>query len=88
MSFTDKEIICRDCGTAFVWSAGEQEFFAEKGLVNTPTRCPICRKKKEVKHTFQTSYDIACAECGKKGQSPIKPPESKNILRQTCFDKK
>ena len=88
MSLTDKEIICKECGAAFMWSGGEQEFFAEKGLTNTPTRCPICRKKKDVKHSFQTSYDIACAECGKKSQSPFKPADLQNVLCQECFDKK
>ena len=88
MSLTDKEIICKECGTAFMWSGGEQEFFAEKGLTNTPSRCPICRKKKDVKHSFQTSYDIACAECGKKSQSPFKPADPQNVLCQECFEKK
>jgi len=88
MSFTDQEIICKECGTAFMWSGGEQEFFAEKGLTNTPSRCPICRKKKDVKHSFQASFDIACADCGKKSQSPFKPADPQNVLCQECFDKK
>ena len=43
MSFTDKTLECRDCGTQFVFTAGEQEFYAEKGFTNEPTRCPDCR---------------------------------------------
>jgi CxxC-x17-CxxC domain-containing protein len=27
----------------FIWTAGEQEFFASRGLVNAPSRCPSCR---------------------------------------------
>ena len=43
MAFTDKEIICKDCGGPFIFTAGEQEFYAAKGLQNEPARCPRCR---------------------------------------------
>ncbi|MCC7105329.1 MAG: zinc-ribbon domain containing protein [Chloroflexi bacterium] len=43
MSFADRILRCRDCGADFVFSAGEQEFFALKGLTNEPGRCPSCR---------------------------------------------
>ncbi len=29
---TDKTIVCRDCGSEFVFSVGEQEFYKEKGI--------------------------------------------------------
>jgi CxxC-x17-CxxC domain-containing protein len=38
----DKIISCRDCGTEFVFTAGEQGFYAERGFVE-PVRCPGCR---------------------------------------------
>jgi CxxC-x17-CxxC domain-containing protein len=44
MSFTDKTLTCRDCSDSFVFTIGEQEFFAEKGFTNEPTRCPDCRR--------------------------------------------
>ena len=40
MSFQDKTLTCRDCGREFTWTAGEQEFYAARGLQNAPTRCP------------------------------------------------
>ena len=43
MSYTDKALTCRDCGQAFVFTTGEQEFFAQKGFTNEPSRCPECR---------------------------------------------
>ena len=42
MAFVDKEINCKDCGGPFVFTAGEQEFYAQKGLQNEPARCPRC----------------------------------------------
>jgi CxxC-x17-CxxC domain-containing protein len=47
MSFADKTMTCRDCGTAFTFTSGEQEFYAEKGFTNEPTRCPECRQARK-----------------------------------------
>ena len=47
MSFADKTLTCRDCGMDFVFTAGEQEFYASKGFVNEPTRCPSCRQNRK-----------------------------------------
>ena len=41
--YTDERLTCTDCGAEFVFSAGEQQFFATKGFANKPNRCPDCR---------------------------------------------
>lgn len=41
--FKDKTLTCRDCGAPFTFTVSEQEFFAEKGFTNEPTRCSSCR---------------------------------------------
>ena len=43
MAFTDKTLVCKECGEEFLFSASEQEFYAEKGFQNEPARCPHCR---------------------------------------------
>src|ERR1700716_852 len=43
VSFQDKTLTCKDCGQEFIWTAGEQEFYASRGLQNAPTRCPADR---------------------------------------------
>ncbi|NLC66544.1 MAG: cytochrome C551 [Clostridium sp.] len=43
----DKTITCRDCGSEFTFTTGEQEFYKEKGFENDPVRCPDCRKAKK-----------------------------------------
>lgn len=45
--YKDKTIACKDCGTDFVFTSGEQEFFAQKGFDNEPVRCKECRDKKK-----------------------------------------
>ncbi|HEU5086020.1 MAG TPA: zinc-ribbon domain containing protein [Roseiflexaceae bacterium] len=47
MSYADKTLTCRDCGMDFVFTAGEQEFYAQKGFTNEPTRCPACRQARK-----------------------------------------
>ena len=44
---SDKTITCRDCGSEFIFSVGEQEFYKEKGFDNEPTRCISCRRAKK-----------------------------------------
>ena len=43
----DKTIKCKDCGIDFVFTEGEQAFYAEKGFTNEPVRCPECRKARK-----------------------------------------
>ncbi len=43
----DKTIICKDCGNEFVFTEGEQAFYAEKGFDKEPVRCPACRKARK-----------------------------------------
>jgi hypothetical protein len=42
MPFVDKTLHCLDCGKEFVFTTGEQEFYAMKGW-NEPVRCKHCR---------------------------------------------
>jgi CxxC-x17-CxxC domain-containing protein len=40
--YADRSMTCRDCGKQFVFTAGEQEFYASRGF-SEPTRCSDCR---------------------------------------------
>ena len=46
MEFQDKSLHCVDCGTEFIWTAGEQLFFADKNFKNEPKRCKGCKAKR------------------------------------------
>jgi CxxC-x17-CxxC domain-containing protein len=41
--YTDERLTCTDCGAEFVFTSGEQQFFATKGFQNKPNRCADCR---------------------------------------------
>ena len=45
--FEDKTLKCEDCGQDFIFTAGEQEFYAEKGFQNEPKRCKACRDNRK-----------------------------------------
>jgi hypothetical protein len=47
MEYKDETLKCKDCGKDFVFTAGEQAFYAEKGFANKPTRCKECRIAKK-----------------------------------------
>ena len=46
MEFQDRILTCVDCGAEFVWTAGEQQFFADKNFKNEPKRCKACKAKR------------------------------------------
>lgn len=49
MDKKDTNLLCKDCGKEFVFSAREQEFYEEKGFTN-PVRCKECRDAKKAQN--------------------------------------
>jgi CxxC-x17-CxxC domain-containing protein len=43
----DRTISCLDCGTDFVFTSGEQEFYAQRGFTELPKRCVNCRARRK-----------------------------------------
>jgi CxxC-x17-CxxC domain-containing protein len=95
--YADKTISCRDCGMDFVFSAGEQQFYAEKGLVNEPQRCPSCRAVAKQNRALGISsgggsgqremHAAVCAECGGQALVPFLPRNDRPVYCSSCFDK-
>lgn len=82
----DEKLICEECSSEFVFTEGEQEFYAEKGLTNKPKRCPECRKARKQGKKKQL-HDAVCSKCGAKTQVPFKPIEGKEVYCRDCFTK-
>lgn len=85
--YQDEKLICEDCGSEFTFTAGEQEFYAEKGLVNKPKRCPECRKQRRQNNRGKRRkmYDAVCTKCGAQTQVPFKPTPGKEVYCKDCF---
>ncbi|MEE0674553.1 MAG: zinc-ribbon domain containing protein [Ruminococcus sp.] len=87
--YEDKTLICKECGNEFVFTAGEQEFYAEKGFVNEPQRCKSCRQaRKDAAKAGREFFDATCAECGGPAKIPFKPMEGKSYYCSDCFAKR
>jgi CxxC-x17-CxxC domain-containing protein len=43
---SDRSLTCRDCGQEFTFTAGEQEFYTQRGF-SDPQRCPTCRQARK-----------------------------------------
>ena len=60
--FEDKTLVCKDCGKEFVWTAGEQEFYASRGFENQPQRCKPCRDaRKNGGAAAATAVSVRCS---------------------------
>jgi CxxC-x17-CxxC domain-containing protein len=86
----DRTLTCRDCGNEFVFSAGEQAFFASKGLTNDPQRCLECRqvaKRNRAVAPGQREYHAAvCGRCGQQAMVPFAPRSDRPVYCSSCFD--
>ena len=60
--FEDKTLVCKECGNEFVFTAGEQEFYAERGFQNEPQRCKPCRdaRKNATRGPSSPSLTVPC----------------------------
>ncbi len=94
MSFQDKSLQCSDCGLEFTFTAGEQEFYASRGLQNEPKRCPECRRAKKAERygsggsrAQRQMFPAVCAECGQDTEVPFEPREDRPVYCGDCYDK-
>ena len=91
MIHQDKTIICRDCGEEFVFTASEQDFFAEKGFTNEPIRCKPCRDIAKNNRGGgggkgqREMFDAVCADCGRGCKVPFQPRGDRPVYCSDCF---
>lgn len=87
--YEDKTLTCKDCGATFVFTAGEQEFYAEKGFVNEPQRCKECRAARKMNQRGEREiFTTVCSSCGAEARVPFKPRDDREVLCSECFAKK
>lgn len=93
MSYVDKTLTCRECGQAFIFSAGEQEFYASRGLLNEPGRCPSCRAARRAAQATadggyyreREMYTVTCSSCGGEARVPFQPRTDRPVYCSECF---
>jgi len=91
--YQDKTLSCRDCGCEFTFSASEQEFYAEKGFTNEPTRCRDCRIARKANNNQgrrqeREMFEATCASCGNIAMVPFKPTGDRPVYCRDCYTPK
>jgi len=96
MEFQDRMLKCVDCGTDFVFTAGEQLFFHDKQFRNEPKRCKSCKAKRvsvlgpspSRQGRTKVETHAVCVQCGKETTVPFRPTQGRPILCRECFREK
>jgi CxxC-x17-CxxC domain-containing protein len=94
--YQDKSLNCKDCGQEFTFTAGEQEFYAQKGFENQPTRCKNCRSRKKTdrsdgpgsSRTQRELFTVVCDDCGQEAQVPFRPSQDRPVYCRDCFGRR
>jgi CxxC-x17-CxxC domain-containing protein len=94
MEFQDKHLTCVDCSAEFIWTAGEQLFFADKNFKNEPKRCKSCKAKRAARPagapTMRDRVETltTCSACGKETTVPFKPTQGRPVFCKECFQQR
>jgi CxxC-x17-CxxC domain-containing protein len=99
--YTDKILVCADCSQEFVFTASEQDFYAQRGFTD-PKRCASCRSARKASRPdggsshsggYGGGYDrgpremfaATCSRCGKETEVPFRPTNGKPVYCSDCF---
>ena len=84
--YENKTIVCKGCGQEFEFTAGDQEFYAEKGLLNEPKYCRECRMARKAARRERNYVETTCTKCGGVARVPFQPSGDKPVYCSACFD--
>jgi CxxC-x17-CxxC domain-containing protein len=94
MEFQDKSLRCVDCGEEFIWTAGEQLFFADKQFKNEPKRCKSCKAVRAHRSSAgpagreRVETQATCSACGKETTVPFRPTQGRPVFCKECFQQR
>ena len=88
MEYQDRSLVCADCHESFVWTAGEQRFYAEKNFQNEPKRCKSCKSRRSTRGgggRERVESTANCSKCGKETTVPFKPTQGRPVFCRECY---
>ncbi len=88
MAMADKTLTCRDCSAEFVFTAGEQEFYASKGFTREPARCPECRtaRKREREGGYVGGTYTSGSSTANQAPAGVYERRERRMYPVTCAD--
>lgn len=86
-NFKDVNLLCKDCGQSFVFTAKEQKFYVKQGFEHVPTRCENCRlAARERRDRGQEYTAITCKVTNKVGRVPFTPDDPTDAYTAEAFE--
>src|SRR4030095_15735362 len=83
MEYRDKSLVCVECHQPFIWTAGEQLFYADKNFKTEPKRCKECKSKRNSRMSHpqreRVETTATCSQCGKETTVPFKPTQGRPV---------
>ena len=94
MNLEDRELRCVSCGESFVWTAGEQAFYADKRLPHEPKHCRACTRARRSsavvapRPAAKVTSAARCSQCGRPTTLPFQPAEGRPVFCKTCYKRR
>jgi CxxC-x17-CxxC domain-containing protein len=98
MEYHDRVLKCAECSAEFVFTAGEQMFFADKGFKNEPKRCKGCKARRAEAGgpgvgnggalQMRSETKTNCSQCGKETTVPFRPTQGRPVFCRECFQQR
>jgi CxxC-x17-CxxC domain-containing protein len=102
MEYHDRVLKCVDCSGEFVFTAGEQQFYADKGFKNEPKRCKACKSRRGSGDRGgergergggggmgqRVETKTTCSQCGKETTVPFRPTQGRPVFCRECFQQR
>jgi len=99
VEFKDRTLTCVECGQDFLFSVGEQKFFALKNLVNDPRRCKKCKSNRAATAGVRSGISMGggfvkhetlatCSQCGEPTTLPFRPTQGRPVFCRDCFQQR
>ena len=93
MEFQDKHLTCIDCGTEFIWTAGEQTSSLTRTSRTSRSAArrarpsvPVARPGAGMRERVETATN--CSACGKETTVPFRPTQGRPVFCKECFQQR
>lgn len=92
MEYRDRALTCIVCGSEFLFTVGEQLFFAQKSFRNEPKHCKACKTHRNKTlgngNSRREETSVMCSQCGRETTVPFKPTQGRPVFCRECFDQR